>query len=215
MYIDRLVRFVLPRQDIFFALLEQIADRIAAGAEVFDGLDAARGHDELDNIARQLKGIEQEAEQLCHQVYQELDQTFVTPIDREDLATLTKALDDVIEGMEHAAAFAALFHFDELTLPMKQLVKITVRSARVLTFAVKNLRKFKDPEAIRQPAIEVNDLENEGDQVYRSAIEALFANGQNPLDLVRQKDMLSSLEDLIDQCRDAMGVIRSVVVKNG
>jgi predicted phosphate transport protein (TIGR00153 family) len=169
----------------------------------------------LAAISGRLKPLETEADQLCHRVYEELDRTFVTPIDREDLAALTKALDDVIDAMEHSAAFAALYRFDTLTEPMRQMIRITVKAATELSRAVGNLRKFNDPESIRGPIVEVHTLENEADSVYRKAVEALFADGVESRDLVRQKDMLFSLEAGVDECEDAMDVIRSVVVKNG
>jgi predicted phosphate transport protein (TIGR00153 family) len=215
MFIDRLVRFLLPRQDFFFTLLEEIGGRITAAATVFAELADAASHDQFEAIAGRLKPIETEADKLCHKVYEELDKTFVTPIDREDLAHLTKALDDVIDGMEHAAAFADLYRFDTFTGPMRQMVKITVQAAAELARAVANLRKFGDPEAIRAQTVAVHTLENEADAVYRSAVEYLFINGTEPRELVRQKDMLFSLEAGVDQCEDAMDVIRSVIVKNG
>jgi predicted phosphate transport protein (TIGR00153 family) len=182
---------------------------------VFGELQTADGHQELEKIAVRLKPIETEADKLCHRVYEELDRTFVTPIDREDLAHLTKALDDVIDGMEHAAAFANLYRFDTLSGPMRQMVRITVEAAGELTRAVANLRHFGDPEAIRKQTVAVHTLENEADAVYRTAVEALFMNGVDARELVRQKDMLFNLEGGVDQCEDAMDVIRSVVVKNG
>jgi uncharacterized protein Yka (UPF0111/DUF47 family) len=117
--------------------------------------------------------------------------------------------------MEDSAAFAALFRFEVLTDPMRQLVRITVTAALELARAVGQLRKFSQPESIHTMALAVNTLENEADVVYRQAIEKLFDNGSNARDLVRQKDMLYSLEMGIDECEDAMDVIRSVVVKNG
>jgi uncharacterized protein Yka (UPF0111/DUF47 family) len=215
MIIDRFVRFLLPRQDFFFGLLEGIAGNMTAAAAVFGELAEAHGHEQLAAIAGRLKPLETEADRLCHKVYEELDRTFVTPIDREDLAALTKALDDVIDGMEHAAAFAALYRFDGLTEPMRQLVRITVRATGELEQAVRNLRRFNEAESIRGPTVAVHTLENEADAVYRAAVQVLFANGVDPRELVRQKDMLFSLEAGVDQCEDAMDVIRSVVVKNG
>jgi uncharacterized protein len=215
MIFDKLVRFLLPRQDFFFGLLEGIAGKMTAAAAVFGELAEANSHEQLAKIAGRLKPLETEADRLCHKVYEELDRTFVTPIDREDLAALTKTLDDVIDGMEHAAAFAALYRFDVLTEPMRQLVRITVRAVNELERAVGNLRKFSEPESIRGPTVAVHTLENEADAVYRAAVQGLFADGVDPRELVRQKDMLFSLEAGVDQCEDAMDVIRSVVVKNG
>jgi len=215
MLIDRLVRFFLPRQGQFFNLLEGIAGKIEASATVFTELMNANSRAQIEAVAARLKPIETEADELSHQLYGELDRTFVTPIDREDLAALAKALDDVVDGMEHTAAFAALYRLEQLTEPMRQLVRITAEAARELARAVCHLRKFGDAELIRGPTVAVHTLENEADAVYRRAIAELFSNGMAPSELVRQKDMLFSLEQGIDQCEDAMDVIRSVVVKNG
>jgi predicted phosphate transport protein (TIGR00153 family) len=214
-FVDRMVRFVLPRQDVFFGLLEEIGGRITAAAEVFSELNNAKSHEQFKDIAGRLKPIETEADKICHQVYDELDKTFVTPIDREDLAHLTKAFDDVIDGMEHSAAFAALFRFNTLSSAMCEMVDITVKAATELATAIRNLRHFGDPESIRKQTLAVHTLENQADSVYRTAVEYLFMNGTDPKELVRQKDMLFNLEAGVDQCEDAMDVIRSVVVKNG
>lgn len=215
MFIDRLVRFLLPRQDHFFTLLEEIAEKMTAAAAVFAELNTAASHEQFAQIAARMKPIETEADHVCHRVYEELDKTFVTPIDREDLGALTKALDDVIDGMEHSAAFAALFRFETLTDSMRELVRLTVTTAGELAKAVGELRKFSDPESIRGSAVAVHTLENQADAVYRRAVEDLFSNGLEARDLVRQNDMLFSLEEGVDTCEDAMDVIRSVVVKNG
>jgi uncharacterized protein Yka (UPF0111/DUF47 family) len=215
MLLDRIVRLVLPRQGHFFELLEQIAAKIDATAAVFGELEKADGRPPIEAIASRLKPIETETDRVCHRLYEELDRTFVTPIDREDLAALTKALDDVVDGMEHTAAFAALYRFEGLTPPMRQLVRILVAATAELTRAVRELRRFSDSDVMRGATGAVHVLENEADLVYRTAIASLFSNGLPPTDLVRQKDMLESLEEGVDQCKDAMDVIRSVVVKNG
>src|SRR5438067_823168 len=114
MFVDRIVRYLLPRQDHFFAMLEQIADRIEAAAVVFGELETADGRDRIAAVAARLKPIETEADDYCRKLYEAIDRTFVTPIDREDLARLTKVLDNVVDGMEHTAAFATLYRFDAL-----------------------------------------------------------------------------------------------------
>lgn len=215
MWLDRLARLLLPRSDHFFTMLEELADKIDATAAVFADLEIASGLDKIADVAARLKPIESEADGVCQRLYQEIDKTFVTPIDREDLARLTKVLDNVVDSMEHTASFAALYRFPALTEPMRQLVKITVACAREIAGAARRLRKFADPDSVKSATIAVHTLENEADAVYRKAIAALFADGTNPVELVRQKDMLFSLEDGVDQCDDAMDAIRSVVVKNG
>ena len=215
MLFDRIVRWVLPRQDHFFSLLEEIALEMSAASLVFAELGTASGHAQFAAISGRLKPIETKADHVCHRMFEALDRTFVTPIDREDLSLLTGALDDVIDSMDHASAFATLFHFDVLTDPMRQLIGITTRAVAHLAQAIGQLRKLSNPESVREMMVAVHTLENEADLVYRGAIEVLFAGQLDARELVRQKDMLFCLEDGVDQCEDAMDVIRSVLVKNG
>jgi predicted phosphate transport protein (TIGR00153 family) len=215
MLIDRLVRLLLPRQGQFFNLLEGIADRIEQAAAVFNELESSFGHEQFEAIAERMKEVEKSADELERQLHRELDRTFVTPIDREDLALLAKDLDDVVDGMEHCATFASMYQFDRLTDPMRNMVRLTCAAARELAGAVRLLRRLGDPEAGHGPALAIHALESEADGVYRKAVAELFTNNLSPADLVRQKDMLFFLEAGVDLCEDAMDAIRSVVVKNG
>jgi uncharacterized protein len=215
MFLDRLIRLLLPPQGRFFDLLEGLADQIEAAAGVFAELDQAASHAEMDAIAVRLKTIEKAADEFERKLHEELDKTFVTPIDREDIAALSKALDDVVDGMEHAATFAALYQFDRLTDAMREQVRLLVQASRQLATAGRALRRFADAEAGQAAGQKIHELETDGDTVYRKAVAALFTDHLSPADLVRQKDMLFALEGGIDLCEDAMDVIRSVVVKNG
>lgn len=215
MLIDRLVRLLLPSQGQFFVLLESIADQIEAAAGIFLELRDAVGHEQLELISTKLKIIETQADGYEREIHHELDKTFVTPIDREDLAALAKALDDVVDAMEHSATFASLYQFERLTEPMREMVRLMSATAGELAGAVRMLRKYRGPEAGHATALAIHKLESEADEVYRKAVAALFTESLIPSDLVRQKDLLFELEGGIDQCEDAMDVIRSVVVKNG
>ena len=215
MLADRLVRLLLPRQGHFFTLLEGIASQIVAAADVFAELGDVTGHTQIDIIATRLKAIEKTADGLERQLHRELDRTFVTPIDREDLAHLSKVVDDVVDGMEHTATFAGLYQFERLTDAMREQVRLTAAAVRELAGAVRLLRRLGDPEAGHVAALAIHTLESEADAVYRKAVASLFTDNLAPVELVRQKDMLATLEDVIDECEDAMDVIRSVVVKNG
>jgi len=215
MLVDRMVRLILPRQGQFFKLLEDMADQIVAAADVFVELRDAVGHAQLEGIATRLKAIETIADGLERQIHLELDRTFVTPIDREDLAALSKALDDVVDHMEHTATFASLYQFERLPDPMPEQVRLLAGAARELAGAVSLLRRLGDAEAGHTASLAIHTLESEADSVYRRAVASLFSGKLDPTELVRQKDMLFELEAGVDQCEDAMDVIRSVMVKNG
>jgi uncharacterized protein len=215
MLIGRLVRFLVPRQDGFFSLLEEIAAKMTAASVVFSELATASHHDQFKAIAVRLKLMETEADAICQRLYEALDRTFVTPIHSEDLLHLTRALDNVIDTMEHAAAFAALFRFSALTEPMRQMARITALAVAEIDQAVVKLRHFKDANTIHDATVAIHTFENEADALYRGALAALFDDGIDGRELVRQKDMLFALEKGVDRCENAMDAIRSVIVKNG
>ena len=146
MFLDRLVRLLLPRQGQFFKLLEGMAAQIEAAATVFAELGNVVGHPAMEEIAARLKEIEKEADGIDRDLHLELDKTFVTPIDREDLAALTKALDDVVDGMEHTAAFAALYQFRRADRPdAASWSGSRSRRRAELAAAVRLLRRLRRP----------------------------------------------------------------------
>lgn len=215
MILDRMIRLLLPRQGQFFTLLESVGEQIVLAAGILEELNTATGHGQFENIAKRLKEVEKKADEFDRQLHDQLDRSFVTPIDREDIAGLAKALDDVVDGMEHSATFAALYQFDKLTEPMQSMVSLTANAAKELAATIPLLRRFGHPELIKDRVIAVHTLESDADSVYRNSVAALFSSNLAAIELVRQKDMLFALEAGIDECEDAMDVIRSVMVKNG
>jgi uncharacterized protein len=155
MWIGRLARLPLPRPDPFFSLLGQI------GCKMTDG---GGGHLRRSGGRHRARGVER-------------GRRPVQP-DRDDLARLTKAL-DVVDGMEHAAAFAVQFLFHALTEPMRRMVHITTRAVDVLSQAVANLGNLTDNDPISKSAVALHILENEADGVCRAAVEDLFAAGHD------------------------------------
>ena len=128
---------------------------------------------------------------------------------------MTSALDDVLDTMEHAAAFVVIYRIPQLTEPMKRLVHIGKDAVQQIRGACDVLRSFGQPAALQPFIVRVNELENQGDFVFRRALEDLFRDEQDGVELVRQRDLLFALEEWIDACEDVMDVVRSVVVKNG
>ena len=215
MVIEKLIKYLLPRENRFFMYLESIAQNAVAGAEIFVRFREARDREEFKKLAEQLRVKEHETDDIAHTMYEELDKTFVTPIDREDLHTLTHALDDIIDMMETAAEKIVLFKLHKLTEPMRELVRIEVEAVREVAACIKHLKDLNHVDEIRVHIIHVNSLENEADKLYRKALEALFDNTIDPIELIRQKEILDSLEAAIDACEHVSNVVRSVVVKNG
>jgi predicted phosphate transport protein (TIGR00153 family) len=215
LFIDRIVQWFLPRENRFFKYLDSIAQNVAAGGDTFALLRDAEGRAGFEKVAEALHQREHETDEIAHVLYEELDKTFVTPIDREDLHHITGALDDVLDIMESCAAQIVLYKLEKLTDPMKELIGMARDASHEVRQCIALLQDISKLDEIQLHVIKVNSLENEGDRVYRRAMAALFENGIDPIELVREKEILDSLERCIDACEDVMDIIRSVVVKNG
>ena len=215
MMIDRLIKWLLPREHRFFVYLDSIAKNVGEGADTFAEFRTAKNRDDFQRIAAALRLKEHETDELAHLLYEELDKTFVTPIDREDLHALTSALDDVLDSIEDCAGRIVLYKLPELTDPMRELVRISVESAKEIAKCIPLLQDLGRSDEIQVHVVHVNSLENEADKIHRKELERLFQNTIDPIELIRQKEILDALEDSIDASEDVMDLIRSVVVKNG
>jgi len=210
-----MIKFLLPRENKFYMYLESIAASTGAGADIFGKFRDAADRDEFKRLAEQLRTKEHETDELAHTMYEELDKTFVTPIDREDLHSLTHALDDILDLMETAAEKIVLYKLPRLTESMREMVRIECEAVHEVVACVRRLSNLNKVDEIRVHIIHVNSLENDADKVYRKALESLFDNTIDPIELIRQKEVLDGLEESIDACEHVVNVIRSVVVKNG
>lgn len=215
MSIDRAIKWLLPHENRFFLYLSSIAESAASAADMFAKFRDAKSREDFRKIAEVLRVKEAETDELAHTLYEELDKTFVTPIDREDLHSLTHALDDILDSLDSTAEQIYLFKLLTLTEPMRELVRIQCEAVHEVVKCVKQLQDLGKIDQIRVHIIHVNSLENEGDKVYRKSLEALFDNVVDPIELIRQKEILDALEDGIDACEHVVNVVRSVVVKNG
>lgn len=215
MFVDRIVKWFLPRENRFFVYLESIAQGVSAGADVFAQLKTATGRADFERVAEALHQKEGETDNVAHLLYEELDKTFVTPIDREDLHHITSALDDILDIMEACAAQIVLYKLQTLTEPMKDLIGKVQEASHEVACCIALLQNSDKLDEIQLHVIRVNSLENEGDKVYRRAMASLFENETDPIELIREKEILDSLESCIDACEDVMDIVRSVVVKNG
>jgi uncharacterized protein Yka (UPF0111/DUF47 family) len=213
--IDRVVKWLLPRENRFFVYLDNISKGVSEASDLWAEFRTAKGPEDFKKIAEALRRKEHDTDELAHLLYEELDKTFVTPIDREDLHALTSALDDVIDLMEASAGQIVLYKLPRMTDPMKELIRVGQESAKEICKCIPLLQDLGKVDEIQVHVIRVNSLENEGDKIYRKALEHLFDTCVDPIELVREKEILDALESSIDATEDVMDLIRSVVVKNG
>ncbi len=214
MFLDVVVKWLLPRENSFLHQLDSVAVMMAKGAECFSQFgDAAP--ERFAIIAEELRAIEHEGDALSHGLYDALDKSFVTPIDREDLHDLTAALDDILDFMEECAGLIVIYRLERVTPAMRELIKLAHEAAGIVAQCIHLLQDDKRHAELYVLLARVHALENVGDTHYRNAIGRLFSEQTDAIELIREKEVLDSIEHAIDACDDVCDLIRSVVVKNG
>jgi predicted phosphate transport protein (TIGR00153 family) len=167
--------------------------------------------DESAELVLQIKDREHEGDRLTHEVVDLLNRTFVTPFDRDDMYRLAAALDDVCDHVDEAADDIGLYGVKQIPDEARRQAEVILRSATKLGEAVERLEGFKDS---RQQLIDLRELEDEGDRIVRQAVAALFRSGQDPISIIRWKEIHEQLEEAVDACENAADVLEAILVKN-
>lgn len=198
-----------PHKEKFFDLFKESAQNALAGAKLLkEMLDRFENPHES---WKKLKDLEHEGDRITHRTIRSLNQTFLTPIDAEDIHALTTALDDVMDAIEAAAARMILFKIDQPTDAAKELCEIIVTSTEQLVKAVLHMPRLDD---IDEYCIEINRLENAADDIYRKAIGQLFENSTAPLNVIKWLDIYDILESATDRCEDVANTLETIGLKN-
>jgi predicted phosphate transport protein (TIGR00153 family) len=203
---------LLPKEHRFFELFEQHASIVKKGLNLFELL--LQNYSSRKELAKQIKNIENDADAVAHQIIQLLNNTFVTPFDREDIQTLVNRMDDVIDLLEKASARMEIYDLPAPPQNIGEMLSILQKAFDKLSSAVGMLRNLKNREAIFQICVEVNSLENQGDIVLRTSLEHLFKGASDPFYVIKAKEIYESLEDAIDRCEDLSNVIETIIIKN-
>ena len=205
----RLSQIFAPKEREFFDLFEEAGGNIVRAAEHFETmLDAWPDQREM---YRELVVCEQEGDRITHDIIQRLNQTFVTPIDREDIYALASGLDDIVDWIEEVSDFFALYRIEAPMSQAQQQAHILNQACQQVAQAIPRLRGFED---IRHFTVEINRYENEGDRVVREALASLFEAGIDPMLVIRWKDIFERLEDAIDACETTANILEGIVIKN-
>jgi predicted phosphate transport protein (TIGR00153 family) len=200
---------LIPRDEKFFDLFDEIALRLVRAAKLQKQLFSEPAR--IAEHVAAIKTIEHEADVLTHDVITRLNKSFVTPFDREDIHELASRLDDVVDLIDGTARRAVMFRVTSVREPARQLADVIVRAADSLEKAVVAIKK---PKIVIERGQEVKTLEEEGDAIYHAAVGKLFDGGEDPIEIMRWKELYDTLERTLDQCEDVANVLESIVLKN-
>jgi uncharacterized protein len=199
------------RADAFFGLFTESAENLRSAAELLQ--DLIVDYRDVAMKAQRIADREHEGDEVTHAIIRLLNTTFVTPMDREDIYQLATALDDVLDALE-AVSDLFVLHRIEMPLPeMKAQIDVLVLAAQQTEQALAALPNMKREE-LEPYWIEVNRLENEGDQLYRRAIADLFSGEHRAMDVLKWKEVIENLEEALDGLENVANIIESTVLKH-
>ena len=200
---------LIPREEKFFDDFVATAEQILRGATLLEEMLAPE-HPLWDK-ADEIKEVEHKCDYLTHEVIKRLNRTFVTPFDREDIHSLARSLDDVMDAIDASATFIRLYRIDHVRPDARELARIIKASVEQVVRAMKGLERLR---GVTEPSVEINRLENEADRTHQAALSRLFIEETDPLVIMKWKEILDFLEDATDRCEDVANVIEAVFVKH-
>lgn len=204
-----LLQRFMPHDGDFFVLFQKQADNIVIGAQAF-----VRMLEHYTGVPEQvqcIKAIEHNGDEITHQIFRMLNQTFITPFDREDIHELGSTMDDVIDLIDAASSRFVLYRVGQVRLGTLELCKVLEAATTELKDAV---YAMESPEKALLRVIEINRLENESDRICRTLIAQLFEEEKNPVEIIKWKEIYEVIETAVDKCEDVSNVIESVILKN-
>ena len=202
----------IPREESFFGLFEQSAQNMVKAAQGLKNL--VDTGDDIERRVGEITELEHQGDTITHQIVAQVNRTFVTPFDREDIALLAHTLDDVTDFI-HAAADAMLIYKVECSTPRaKELADIIVQAAAEVERAMPHLRHPAELKRVLECCVELNRLENAADRVFRSAMGELFDDSTDFAHIVKWREIYEHMESATDRCEDVANVLEGVALKH-
>lgn len=202
----------LPKDDMFFNLFINSANNIYEAAELFKQMMGDTS--DIKSKAEKLKTLEEKGDKNTHEIYTQLNKSFVTPLDREDIHQIAKELDNILDYIEDTAYWFSVFNVKEIKSEAIELSDLILKAVKEIQSIMNNMKNFKNTKELYKNIIEINRLENEGDLIFRSAVAKLFQEEMSPLEVIKWKDAFQMLENTLDICEDVANTIEGVIMKH-
>ncbi|HKX26754.1 MAG TPA: DUF47 family protein [Blastocatellia bacterium] len=201
---------LLPKEEKYYDLFNRLVTHVTESAKRQQQL--FEDFDRRTEYADQIKQLEHACDDLTHEIIKRLNQTFITPIDREDIHALATGLDDVVDSIDYTARRIILYRVEQPTEHTRKMSDVLVRLAVEMEGAVKALEQ--DGERVLRDCVAIHTLENEADLYHHDGIGRLFSEERDPIVIIKMKEIYEKMERTIDKCEDVANVLEAIVLKN-
>jgi predicted phosphate transport protein (TIGR00153 family) len=207
-------RLLLPQEDKFYPMFEDLAELISKASHILARvIESTEPWKEEDPI-REIKLLENKADEIVHRVMDALDSSFITPFDREDIHRLVSRMDDVMDNINSTAQQILLYRPGRLAPQIRELTMVAVRGCEQIRIAVMELRNLQKRVKINEACIKINELENVADDIFHKMISDLFAFETDAIELIKNKEIMETLEYTTDRIEDVSDILKTILIKN-
>lgn len=214
MRLDRIIQALLPHDEHFFVLFDKLARTILEAADTLRTLPS-QAKNEREGTVKKIEELENKADSITHEIYTELNKTFVTPFDREDVHLLASTLDDVLDYIDGSAKRFHLYKIKKNSADIQRLTEIIYQSAIEIQRGVTLVADMRRVDELQKIIQKINQYENDADTIFDQAIAELFDNEEDAIELIKTKEVLVSLETATDKCEDVANVLETLFIKHG
>jgi predicted phosphate transport protein (TIGR00153 family) len=212
---DSIIKWFMPKEERFHELLDRDTRNLLKAARLFSEIAHSTSLEERRVKKVQLKALEHDGDVITKSIFEALNSTFITPLDREDIRSLASDLDDILDYIEGAAQYLIMFEIGEAPEPLRRFSELLVVMVEEIGRHTSRIWNLANEKEIQDGIVRISELENEGDALYNTVIADLFkAADRNPIEVMKWKEVYSALEEGCDACRDYSHSIANVVVKN-
>ena len=204
---------ITPKEEIFFDFFVEIVKKNVEASRLF--YDLLNNYEDIPSKVKEIEVIEHDCDAIVHKVFRQLDASFITPIDREDIHLIAKELDDITDQVELTAQRFIMYNVDVIKDEAIKLAKLAVDATNELEILITDLRFMKKKtDKIHKKIVDINKIENDGDYVYRAAMRELFLNEKDVMQVIRWKSIYNFLEEILDSCENVANIIEGIVMKH-
>lgn len=208
------LHWLVPKEMEFFDMLKGQSENVVSGAKEFRRLIInypKLSYKKRLDFSNSIKDIETRGDELKHNILTNLEKTFITPIDKEDIHNIVLLLDDVLDLIDSVARRFVIFDIQRIDRYIKHLSENVVKATTEIDGGISDLRKLRN---MKEFYIRMHGIENESDDIFHEALHSLFKNKKNSVDIIKYKEIYEFLEETADKCEDIANVIQSIVVKH-
>jgi hypothetical protein len=213
MGINKFFQILVPKDKKFYPYFNAAADNLVDVSLVLCELMKANSWDERIPLITKIKGLEKKGDDITHNMFDLLNQSFITPFDREDINALISSIDDVVDYINGSAQRFLLYKPQSVPLEFIKLADLILEGSQTIKIAIQHLQDLKNPEEIKKACIHVNEIENLADDTYHLGISQLFEHETNTIELIKKKEIFQVLEKATDKLEDASDVLKSILIK--